>query len=376
MIGISKVVGKGMIPVANVYTDEKDAKAVYDVIKSGWLSKGPVVEKFEKEFKKSVGSKNAICVNSGTSALHAVLAALNIGKDDEVILPSLTFISTANAVLYQNATPVLVECDPRTYNITPEEIEKNITKKTKAVITVDMNGMPVDYNAIMDTCESHSLHLIADSAESLGSTYKNKKVGGIAPIHCFSFFPNKNITTGEGGMITTNDTELAEKIRIIINQGQDYRYHHVVLGYNYRMTDIQAALGITQLKRLSWILKEKEKIARNYNKAFESAKNIKPPFVPDYVTKHAWYMYAIRVGGNRDKIVEQLKRKGIETRLSFPPIHVQPLYKKLFNYTNDSLPVTYNAWSRLIDIPIWAGMRNEQQEHVINTLLDLCGKEK
>jgi len=363
------------IPVANVWVGEREAKAVYDVVKSGWLSMGCKVEEFERDFGKYTGAKKAVAVNNGTSALHVALLALDIKVGDEVVLPSLTFISTANVVLYQNAVPILAECDPKTYNITPKEIERRITKKTKAIIVVDMNGMPVDYDEVLRIAEKHSLPLIADSAESLGATYKNKKIGSVAPIHCFSFFPNKNITTGEGGMITCEDDKLAEKMRMIRHQGQDYRYHHVILGYNYRMTELQAAMGIVQLTKIEKVLRRKEKIAQRYNQAFESTKNIRPPFVPEYVTKHAWYMYAISVGNkNREAIVKKLGKKGIETRLSFPPIHTQPLYKKLFNYKEDSFPITYEAWKKLIDIPIWAGMKKKEQDRVINALIDLCEK--
>ena len=361
------------IPVANIDVDEEEARAAYDVVKSGWLSMGRKVEEFENDFKKYTNAENAIAVNNGTSALHVALIALNVKEGDEVIIPSLTFISTANVVIYQKATPVLAECDPKTYNITPVEIEKRITKNTKAIIPVDMNGMPIDYDAILEIAEKHSLPVIADSAESLGAMYKNKKIGGIAPIHCFSFFPNKNITTGEGGMITTSDNELAEKMRMIRHQGQDFRYHHVVLGYNYRMTEFQAAIGIAQLKKIDRILREKDRIAKRYHEAFEGLDIIKPPYVPDYVTKHARYMYAITVNKKyRDEIVKKLDEKGIETRLSFPPIHTQPLYKELYGYTNESFPVTYDAWRSLINIPIWSKMGGGSQEYVIDTLINIC----
>lgn len=363
-----------VIPVANTYIGEEEAKAVYEVVKSGWLSMGKKVKAFEEDFKNKVGAEHAIAVNSGTSALHVALAALDIRRGDEVILPSLTFISTANTVLYQNATPVLVECCPKTYNTLAEEIEKKITKKTKAIIPVDMNGLPVDYDPILKVAKDYSIPIIFDSAESLGAEYKNKKIGGIAPIHMFSFFPNKNITTGEGGMITTYDERLAKKMRMILHQGQDYRYHHVILGYNYRMTELQAAMGIVQLKRLDWVVREKEKIAQRYNKIFQKTNNIKIPFVPEYVTQHAWYMYTVSIEDmDRDKIVEELDKKGIQTRLSFPPVHAQPLYKKLYNYSESSLPITYKAWSKLINIPIWVKLSKEKQEYVANTLIELCG---
>lgn len=364
---------KEIIPVANTFLGEEEAKAAYDAVKSGWVSfLGPKVKEFEQEFAKEVGSKYAIAVNSGTAALHVALAALGIKEGDEVIVPSLTFISTANAVLYQNAIPVLAECDPKTYNITPEEIEKRIAKRTKAIIPVDMNGLPVDYDSILKISEKHSIPIIADSAESLGARYKNRKVGSIAPIHIFSFFPNKNITTGEGGMLTTNNSDLEKKMRIILNQGQDYRYHHIMLGYNYRMTNIQASVGIEQLKRLEFIIEEKEKIAQKYAHAFKNSKNIKTPHIPDYVTQHAWYMYTISVEGiDRDNVVKKLDEANIQTRLSFPPVHTQPLYQEKFNYKNESLPVSHNAWKKLINIPIWAGL-GDKQDYIIAKIEEIC----
>ncbi len=364
---------KEVIPVANTFIGEEEAKAAYEVIKSGWISfLGPKVKEFEEAFAKEVGAKHAVSVCNGTAALHVALAALGIKEGDEVIVPSLTFISSANAVLYQNAVPVLAECDPKTYNITAEEIEKRITKKTRAIIPVDMNGMPVDYDNILSVAKKHNIPVIADSAESLGALYKGRKVGSIAGIHIFSFFPNKNISTGEGGMITVNDSELAKKMRIILNQGQDKRYNHVMLGYNYRLTNIQAAMGIEQLKKLDFVLKEKDKIAGKYNQALGNCKNIKIPYIPEYVTKHAWYMYTISVENlNRDEIVKKLDALKIQTRLSFPPVHTQPLYKERFKYKEDDLPISYNAWKELINIPIWVGL-GEKQDYVINKLIEIC----
>src|SRR3989344_1064 len=363
------------IPVASAYITEEDAKAVYDVVKSTWLSQGKKVLEFEEQFKKYVNAKHAIAVNNGTSAIHLILAGLGIKQGDEVILPSMTFISTANAVLYQNATPILAECDPKTYNITPQEIERRITDKTKAVIAVDMNGMPVDYDEIQKVCDKHSVYFIADSAESLGATYKYRKIGEIAPVHMFSFFPNKNVTTSEGGMITTDDDVLAEKIRMLRNQGQNGRYNHFMLGYNYRMTEMQAALGIVQLKRLDWIIAEKNKITNVYNLRFKNNPHINPPFIPNYVTQHSWYMYAISINGTleeRDNLVKKLNEAGIGTRLSFPPIHSQPLFCERFGYNVNSLPVTQAAWTKLIDIPVWVGMKDEDQEKIITTLEKFC----
>jgi len=367
---------KRKIPVASPFIGQEEAEAVYEVVKSGWISMGKRVQEFEERFSKYVNSKYAIAVNNGTSALHLALIAMGIKEEDEVLVPDITFISTANAVLYERAKPVIVECDPKTYNISLEDAEKRVTDKTKAIIPVDMNGMPADYDEILIFADKHGLKVIADSAESLSSVYKGRKTGAIAPIHIFSFFPNKNITTGEGGMITTNDDVLADKIRKLRNQGQDYRYHHVMLGYNYRMNDVLATIGIEQLKKIDNIIIEKEKIAKRYTNEFENDVLIVPPYLPDYVDQHSWYMYAISVDENidRDLVVSKLKGRGIDTRLSFPPIHLQPYYQEKYGYNDSSYPISFKAWQRLINIPIWVGLSNENQDYVINSLREIIKK--
>ncbi|MBH30546.1 MAG: hypothetical protein CMG71_00975 [Candidatus Marinimicrobia bacterium] len=361
------------IPVANPLIGEEEAQAVYEIVKSGWVSMGKKVEEFEQNFAEYISSKYAIAVNNGTTALHLALIAMGIKKGDEVLVPDITFISTANVVLYENARPVIVECDPKTYNISLEDAEKRITGKTKAIIPVDMNGMPFDYEEIFSFANKHGLKVIADSAESLGAVYRGQKTGAVAPIHIFSFFPNKNITTGEGGMITTNDDSLAEQVRKLRNQGQDYRYHHVMLGYNYRMIDILAAMGIEQLKRIDHIITEKNKIAQRYSIEFANDPFISQPFLPDYVDQHSWYMYAVSLKENidRDYVVNELKEKGIDTRLSFPPVHLQPYYQDKFGYDDNSYPVSLKAWKQLIDLPIWVGLSEEDQNYVIDCLKEI-----
>lgn len=360
------------IPVANVTTGEEDAKSVYDVVKSGWISKGKKVDEFEEKFALEVGAKHALAVNNGTSALHVVLAALDIKDGDEVIVPSLTFISSANAILYQGATPILVENDQDTYNVTPKIIEQAITPRTKAIMPVDMNGMPVDYDAILALGEKHGIPIIADSAESLGAIYKGRKIGGVANIQCFSFFPNKAITTGEGGMITTSNDILADKMRMILNQGQDGRYNHVMLGYNYRMCDINAALGIVQLSRLSSFMQAKKEIVKRYDKLLAGQDWIKLPYLPEYVDGHSWYMYAVQVDEEiRDEVVAKLAEVNIQTRLSFPPVHTQKYYMERFGYVPEDLPVAYHTWKRLINIPIWPGLTIEKIEYVASNLISI-----
>jgi dTDP-4-amino-4,6-dideoxygalactose transaminase len=356
-----------IIPVADVSVGEEEANAVANVVRSGRLSMGPKVGEFEAAFRKYTGAEHAIAVNNGTAALHVALAALGIKPGDEVIVPSLTFISTANAVLYQGATPVLCECDPETYNVRVEDLRACMTKRTRAIIPVEMNGMPVDYDAVLAFANDAGIAVILDSAESLGATYRNRRVGAIAPIHMFSFFPNKIITTGEGGMITTDDAQLAARMRILLNQGQTHRYHHVELGYNYRMTELQAALGVVQMNRIEKRIHEKNRIAAYYNRAFEGETALRAPHVPDYVTQHSWYMYSVQVPAHiRDSVVEHMKGEGIETRLSFPPVHTQPYVQRQLGYRNEQLPLTNRAWAGKIDIPAWPGMSERQLQTVVD----------
>lgn len=359
------------IPIANTYIGEEEAKAVYEVVRSGWISMGEKVKTFESNVAKYIGSKHAVAMNNGTSTLQSLLIALGIGPGDEVILPTLTYISTANVILFQGAKPVFCECNPKTFNVEPEHILTKITKKTKAFITVDLKGMPVDYDPFVALSRKTGIPFIADSAESLGAIYKGSKVGLQATAHSFSFFANKNITTGEGGMITTNDGDLYNKLLIIRNQGQEGRYNHTWLGNNFRMTDLLAAFGIEQFKRIEWLLTEKEKLAHKYTMAFSDTNKVTPPFLPPYVNRHSWYMYSINVAKEiRDPLLEHLKKNQIDTRLSFPPVHIQPYYRKQFGYAPSDYPISYDTYRSFIDIPIWVGMGEDRQDFVIKTILN------
>jgi len=354
------------IPIANPTIGEEEARAVYDVVKSGWISMGKKVQEFERMACDYTGAQHAVAMNNGTSTLHAILSALDIGPGDEVIVPSLTYISSANAVLYLGATPVLCENDLATFNVRPEHIREKITPKTKAFMTVDLKGLPVDFDAFNTLSEETGIPFVSDSAESYGAIYKGAKVGSQALAHSFSFFANKNITTGEGGMVTTNDGALYEKLAIVRNQGQEGRYNHTHLGHNYRMTDVLAAIGIEQFKRLDRILEEKVVLAERYSAAFCASANVNPPFVPDYVDRPSWYMYSIIVDAAvRDDLIAHLSARDIDSRLSFPPVHTQPYYQQRFGYEPADYPTAWESYRRFLDIPIWAGMGDDAQDAVI-----------
>jgi len=366
---------KKFIPVASPFINHLEAKAVYRTIKSGWISMGRKVEEFEDRVCKYVGCKYAIGMNNGTSTLDALLTAMNITEQDEIIVPSLTYIASANVVQYKKAKLVLCDIDPATFNTNVEYIKKKITKKTKLIIVTDMKGMPVDYDSFTKLSKMYRIPIIGDSAESFGALYKGKKVGSQFLAHSFSFFANKNITTGEGGMILTNNLSLYKKLKIIRNQGQQGRYNHVVLGNNYRMTDIQATIGIEQLKKLNKILKSKERVAKNYFKKFHKMEGVLLPFIPTYVSQHSWYNFAIKVNSKiRNKLVNYLKKKGIETRMSFPCIHTQAYYVKKFKYKKNDFPNSSKTFDQLIDLPIWAGLSLKNQSFIVSSIKKFFNK--
>ena len=362
---------KKFIPVANPTIDSEEAKAVFKQVKSGWISMGKKVQEFEGMVEDFIGVKNAIAMNNGTSALDALLTALDIREKDEVIIPSLTYISTANVVAYKKAKLVLCDSDPKTFNIDEKSLQKKISNKTKLIIVTDMKGMPVNYDFYNKLSKKKKIPIIADSAESFGAKYRNKIVGTQLLAHTFSFFANKNLTTGEGGMIVTNNNSLSKKLKIIRNQGQNRRYNHILLGNNFRMTDVSASIGIVQLKKLKTCLLKKQKIAQNYNKFFKDISKIKTPYLPDYVSQHSWYNYSIRVSSKyRNKLIKHLSDKNIETRLSFPPVHIQPYYKKQFIKERKNLRKSLKTFNEFLDIPIWPDMSFAKQKTVANAIIN------
>ena len=366
------------IPIANPIITASDAKEVFKVVKSGWITMGKKVEETENKIKKMLKVKHAVLFNNGTSSLHAGLISLGIKKGDEVIVPTLSYISSANVIEYCDAKPIFCEVCPKTFNVTSEIIEKKITNKTKAIITVDLKGMPVDFDGIMKISKKYNIPVLSDSAESFGAIYKNQYVGGQANVHSFSFFANKNVTMGEGGLLTTNNLSIAKKAKIIRNQGQKKRYVHVLLGNNYRPTDFAAALCLSQIKRINNILKKKNNIAKKYSFAFSKNIDIEPPHVPSYVARHSWYMYCIKFKNkiNRSKIEKFLNKKKIDTRLSFPPIHLQKFYKTKYNFKKGDFKVSENVFKNFLDIPIHPEMKEKEINFVIQNICEAIKLQK
>jgi perosamine synthetase len=357
------------IPIASPRIGEEEAKAVYNVVRSGWVSMGPKVREFEDLVCEYTGAKYAVAMNNGTSTLHALLIALDVGPGDEVIVPSLTYISSANVVMYQGADLILCDSDTDTFNTHVDYVREKITSRTKAIITVDMKGSPVDFDNFQHLSLETGIPVISDSAESFGAIYKNRKVGTQLLAHSFSFFANKNMTTGEGGMVVTNDESLYKHLLIIRNQGQEGRYNHTYLGNNFRMTDVCAAIGIEQLKKIDYILNSKVALASYYDGAFEQLPGISVPIVPQFVNRPSWYLYSIKLDMSlRDSLAEFLRIVGIETRTSFPPVHIQPYYVDRFKYEPHQLESALTAFKTCLDIPIWADMGQERQDYIIQKI--------
>lgn len=358
------------IPWAIPYIGEEEENEVTDTIRSSWVTMGPKVQRLEREVAAYVGVKHAVAVSSGTAALDVALKMLNIGPGDEVIVPALTYIATANAVLYQHATPVLADVEPRTFNIDPQEVRRRITARTKCILPIDYGGQAADYDALMKIAEEYGLPIVQDGAESLGGEYKGKKLCSFGVVSTVSFHAAKVITSVEGGMVLTDDDDLAKRARIIRNQGEDpvNKYHHALLGHNYRMTDLHAAFGLAQFRRLSEVLRKRAELADYYTKHLtELEGDITLPYVnPGH--KHAWFFYPVLVE-NREAVVNYLTAKGIDTRIAWPlPIHHQPLYRKFFE--GAQYPIAERIAATVLNLPMYYGMAESEMRYIVMHLKD------
>ncbi|MFA6411592.1 MAG: aminotransferase class I/II-fold pyridoxal phosphate-dependent enzyme [Syntrophales bacterium] len=365
--------GNISIPMAMPSLSYEEARACFDVVLSTWVNEGRKVKEFEDGICHYLSCDHAVAFFNGTVALHALLVALGIGSGDEVIVPSLTFVSTATAVLHAGATAVFADVDEKTFNLDPLDIEKRITDRTKAVIVVHYGGQAADIDALLKICNKHCLLLIEDAAEAIGAEYKGRKVGsggGVAAM--FSFTPTKNITTGEGGMVTTDDAHLANNLRLIKNHGSPEPYHHTILGYNYRMTEMQGAMGVEQLKKLPAILRQKRTIADYYQNKLGAVPGIVPPYVPDY-SVHSYMIFTIKIAGeyprSRDEVMQALCRKGIDSKIYFPPAHLQPFFREL--YPHLSLPVCEKVSRSILSLPIYASLSPQDVDYIAAVLHEL-----
>jgi perosamine synthetase len=371
------------LPYGRQQIDERDIEAVVNVLKGDYLTTGPTVSEFEKKVAEYVGAKYAVAFSNGTAALHAACYVAGIGKGDEVITTPMTFAASANCVLYQRGTVVFADIDNNTYNIDPKEIEKKITNNTKAVIPVDFTGQPADLAEIYTLAKKHNLVIIEDAAHAIGAYYQNQRIGSLSDMTMFSFHPVKHVTSGEGGMITTNNKEYYEKLvqfrshgitrdedKLLENHGPWY-YEMQFLGFNYRMTDIQAALGSSQMDKIEQFIEKRIEIINKYNLAFQNIDQLIVPFQKKRA-KSSWHLYVIRLKldqltVSRKEIFEALQQQNIGVNVHYIPVHLLPYYKEL-GYKKGSLPESEKLYEEIISLPLFPAMNDQDVKDVIRAV--------
>jgi len=369
-----------LLPYGRQSLDDEDIQAAVDVLKSDWLTTGPKVGEFEERFAAWVGTKHAVSFSSGTAALHASAFAAGLKSGDEAITTPMTFCATANCVLYQDATPVFADVSADTLNLDPREVSKKVSSRTKAVIAVDYAGHPADLIALRELAEQHGLVLIEDACHALGAEHLGKRVGGIADMAVFSLHPVKHLTTGEGGMVTTNDAKLTETLRRFRNHGissearqrqasGQWFYEMVLLGFNYRLTDIACALGISQLKKLEANLARRRAIAARYTRAFRELPAVIAPAVREGM-EPAWHLYPIRLtldalSAGRGEVFRALRAENLGVNVHYIPVHKHQYYRERFGYQGGEYPVAEDAYERLISLPMFHAMTDQDVNDVI-----------
>ena len=373
-----------MIPYGRQIIDDDDIQAVVDVLKSDYLPTGPKIAEFEQSVSDYVGAKYAVAVSNGTAALHAACFAAGIGEGDEVITTPITFAASANCVLYCGGKPVFADIDPQTYNIDAEDIKRKITARTKAVIPVHLAGQPCDMDAIHKIAEEYHLMVIEDGAHALGSVYKGKKIGALSDMTTFSFHPVKPITTGEGGMVVTDDEELYQRLMLfrshgitrdaslLTEDGGPWFYQQLELGYNYRITDIQCALGCSQMKKLQRFIGRRRELAARYDEALKDCPHLLLPYqLPQ--TESGYHLYIIQVTDcDRRQVFEELRAKGVGVNVHYIPVYYHPYYRE-HGYGDVCCPHAEQLYQRMMSIPLHAGMTDAQQDYVIQCIKEIAG---
>jgi perosamine synthetase len=352
---------------------------IQEVLRSGWLTSGPNVQKLEEKFAEFVGSSYAVGVNSCTAALHAILLALGVRSGDEVIVPTNTFVATANVALYVGAKPIFADSDPETFNISYEDVQRKISDKTRAIIVVHLGGNPCDMKEIGELAEDHGIALIEDCAHAHGAKYRGTSCGNLGVCGAFSFYPTKLMTTAEGGMITTNQKELAEKIKVIRNCGRGgYGPLEIVeLGYNYRLSEIHAIIGLSQFRHLDEFIRHRNLIAKIYNKALSEKGWIRPQLVREG-NLCSYYAYIVKLTEkaliSRDELVSKLKDRGVMTSILYHPAHLQPLYSRYFDGKPPVLPVAEDLGKTSLALPMYSGMSLDDALYVVDVVKSLVGE--
>ena len=372
---------KPFIPFSRPWIDETEIEAVSEVLASKWISTGGRVREFERAFAEYLGVKHAIAVSSCTAALHLSLVVSGIGVGDEVITTPYTFTATAEAIRYVGAKPIFVDINPETLNIDITKIEQAITSRTKAIMPVHIAGLPCDMDALREICNKHNLVLIDDAAHAIPSEYNGQYIGNLGDLSCFSFYANKNMTTGEGGMITTNDDAFAEPLRTMRLHGIDkdawarqsgrsiWRYDITTEGYKYNMTDIQAAMGLCQLMKLNKQHERRQNFAQIYQSELAKFPQITTPFIPENPKEHAWHLYIIQLHtGNRDEFVESLREENIECSVHYIPLHLFEFYQKQYGYSVGDFPRAEEVFERVVSLPLHPGLSESDVHAVVDAI--------
>jgi len=385
-------VAEGLIPLSRPILGEEEIREVADTLRGGWVTEGPKVHLFEDRFRQFVGSRYAMAVSSGTAALHAALAAAGIGEGDEVITTPFTFCASVNVILYVRAKPVLADISLDDYNIDPLEVEKKITPRTKAIIPVHFAGQPCRMRELQMLARAHGLSIIEDASHAAGAEYMGQRIGSIGDMTAFSFYASKNMTTGEGGMLTTDDDHLARQARLLIHQGltreswarqlEDGFWHYDVqtLGFKYNMSDVVASIGIHQLEKLPHFIESRQRVARCYQEMFRDVPEIVAPQAREEV-QHAWHLFVIRLRReqlaiDRGQFINLMRERGIATSVHYIPIHYHSVYQKLFGDLRGHFPNTEAAYESVVSLPIHPGLTDAEAERVGETVIELVRRHR
>jgi len=361
------------IPLSRPYIDEREEELVLEVLRSGRLSLGPAIERFEELFKERVGAPYAAAVTSGTAGLHLLAHIVGVGPGDEVITSPVSFVATANCFIFEGARPVFADVDPQTLNLDPAAVEAAVTKRTKAIVAVDMFGYPCELDELQAIAERHGLALIDDSCEALGARYRGVPVASHGVSAVFGFYPNKQITTGEGGVVTTHSQKEYELLKSLRNQGRSYEsrwFHHVRLGFNYRFTDLQAAVGIAQLEKLDRILELRSAAAARYTRLLSDVDGVEAPLADDAEHTRSWFVYVAKLdaGIDREAVTERLAAEDIEAGHYVPCVHLQPYMRELYGFAEGLCPIAEDVASRTLALPFFPQLEGEDQERVADAL--------
>ena len=380
------------IPFCVPSTDQTEIDQVNEAIRSGWLTTGPKVKEFEEKIARFVGAEHAVAVNSCTAAQHIALAALGIGRGHEVITSPYTFAATGETILYTGAKPVFVDIDPVTLNISPDAVRRAITRRTRAIEPVHMAGLACDMDALEEIARKRRIPIVEDAAHAIGSTCGRRRIGAISDITCFSFYATKNLTTGEGGMLTTQDGDLAARLRRLSLHGLSrdawkrytaagtWKYDIVELGYKYNMTDVAAGIGLAQLAKFKTMQARRRMLARRYTRLLSAVDAFDlPPERKGWT--HAWHLYILRLRPKmlrigRDQVIEELRDRGIGTSVHFIPLHLHSLYRKQLRHPRGSFPNAEREWARAISLPLFPGLSLEDQDRVVEALVDIAARHR